>query len=111
MISEPDVIARRDLLYSLLGDKAQDKDYMRRRSAAHERIITHMRVFYWSEGNKWVKKPKMVLNPTPNKSPPKLPKSMQTKESREEYVRKHLEKEREALGMAGSSAEKAIELD
>jgi hypothetical protein len=107
VISEPDVVARRDLIYNLLGDeKAQDLAYMRRRNAAHERLIMHMCVFYWSEGKRWMKKSNTVTI-----SASKLPKSMKTKESREEYIEKNLKKEREAMGLGGSSKETAIELD
>jgi hypothetical protein len=110
VISEPDIIARRDLIYALLGDeRAQDPTYLRRRCAAHERLITHMGIVYWSGGKRWVKKSKF-FKPSPEKVPV-VPKSMKTKESREEYVKKVLEKERSALGMGGTSEENAIELD
>jgi hypothetical protein len=111
VISEPDVVSRSRLIHNLLGDeKANDLVYMRRRNAAHERIITHMRVFYSSEYQKWIKKPKVMMSSSSDKPPPKLPKSMQTKESREEYIEKHLEIERAALGVRGSSKEMPLEL-
>jgi hypothetical protein len=112
VISEPDVIARSEMIHSLLGyGKAHDLVYMRRRSAAHERIIAHMRVFYSSRYQIWIKKPKFTMSSTSDKPPPKLPKSMQTKESREEYIEKQLEIERAALGVSGSSKEIPIELE
>ena len=112
MVSEPDVVSRSRLIHSLLGDeKSQDLVFMRQRTAAHERIITHMQVFYSSEYQKWLKKPKITMSLSSDKPPAKAPKSMQTKESREDYIEKHLEIERAALGVEGSSKETPIELE
>jgi hypothetical protein len=92
MLSTPDVLARRDYIYSLLGDNVKDERYMRTRPAAHERIIKHMEKVYhngrwWNIGGGEIRDGK------------KLPKSMQTWEARREYAAQGLERERKATGI------------
>ena len=98
MISEPDVLTRCNLIYSRLGEKiSKDPAYLRRRCAAHERLITHMDVFYCLRRRTWIAAGKFERNDF-EKTPPKY-KSMQTKKSRNEYVEKGLRKEWAAMGV------------
>ncbi|EMD91478.1 hypothetical protein COCC4DRAFT_188463 [Bipolaris maydis ATCC 48331] len=89
MISTPDVMARSAYIRSLLGEKAQDEAFMRRRAAAHTRIMKHMNMDY-HQGKGWLAYREMTK---------KGPKSMQTKESRRKYIEEGLKKEWEALGV------------
>lgn len=86
---------------------------MHRRSAAHERIISHMGLYYscgsggGSREGGWRTAPVLT-----KAASDKAAKSMQTVEGRREYVRKGLEKEWEALGVkTGASRDDAVELD
>ncbi|KAF5851447.1 hypothetical protein GGP41_004249 [Bipolaris sorokiniana] len=89
MISTPDVMARSAHIRSLLGEKAQDETFMRRRAAAHARIMKHMNMDY-HQGKGWLAYREMAK---------KGPKSMQTKEGRKKYIEEGLKKEWEALGV------------
>ncbi|KAJ6208870.1 hypothetical protein PSV09DRAFT_2390701 [Bipolaris maydis] len=103
MISTPDVMARSAYIRSLLGEKAQDEAFMRRRAAAHTRIMKHMNMDY-HQGKGWLAYREMTK---------KGPKSMQTKESRRKYIEEGLKKEWEALGEdgRGESREAPIEIE
>jgi hypothetical protein len=87
MISTPDVLARSAYIRAQLGEKGQDDKFMRRRCAAHDRLVKHMNIEY-CEGRGWVAGGPLV----------KLgPKSMQSEEARKRYVEEGLRKEWEAL--------------
>jgi hypothetical protein len=119
MLSTPDVLARRDHIYALLGDKVKDEKYMRVRPATHERIIKHMEKEYYN--GRWYN-----VGMAGRRDGKNVPKSMQTWEARREYVKKGLEREWEAMGVdkgdgglrrksgaatqGGMSRESAIEL-
>lgn len=104
MIARDDVLTRRDYIYSLLGDKAKDTSFMRKRTAAHQRITQHlsMRLTYGSWYRERISESEMSG-----------PKSMRTAESRRAYAEKALEKEWAAMGIQidGQSKDTAIELD
>ncbi|KAH3958933.1 hypothetical protein HBI81_150480 [Parastagonospora nodorum] len=93
MLLEADVRAREAHIKARLGAKA-DKS-MRRRPAAHDRIVNHMGLHY-SPNRGWSRAPSMS-----SAALEKAAKSMQTEEGRREYVRKALAKEWEALGQGG----------
>jgi len=109
MILEGDVLTRKAYIMSLLGDAAET--HMRRRPAAHDRIIAHLGLHYCC-GNgmlpgRWRKAP-----PLNEVALEKAAKSMRTEEGRREYVRKGLEKEWLALGMRmGRSRDDALEIE
>jgi hypothetical protein len=92
MISTPDVHARRDLIYGLLGDITNDEKYMRLRPARHDRITKHMHMDL--HNGRWYNIEKLET-----KEGKSLPKSMQSKEARGEYVKKALEREWEDMGI------------
>ncbi|KAL6708435.1 hypothetical protein ACN47E_002698 [Coniothyrium glycines] len=104
MISTGDALLRRDYIYNLLGDKAKDPFYMRRRIAAHQRITQHMLLEF--DGGSWYE----ARNHKPSE---KGPKSMHSEKSRKEYAQKVLEKQWAAMGIQndGTSEDTAIELD
>jgi hypothetical protein len=111
MLSTPDVLARRDYIAGLLGDKP----LLNTRPAAHERIIRHLNITYVAHSEDWASLGELSRD---------TPKSMKTKEARRAYVEKALRKEWEIMGMCdgrvgrgeevrregGSSRENAIEL-
>ncbi|KAI8936397.1 hypothetical protein NX059_006807 [Plenodomus lindquistii] len=98
MISEPDVLARRDYIYALLGPAAQDSSALRARPAAHERIIQHLNTAYDPDIRRWC-----LARPHADMS--RQPKSMQTREGRLAYVKKALRKERMTLGLLEEEAD------
>jgi hypothetical protein len=112
MLSTPDVIARRDYIAGLLGDKP----LLNTRPAAHERIIKHLNITYVANFEDWASLGELIRD---------TPKSMRTKETRRAYVKKALRKEWENMGMCngrvvreeederegGSTREDAIQLD
>ena len=104
MISEQHVLARRDCIYGLLGDKANDVAHMRRRDSAHMLIQQHlnMQLHHGVWARAWYGAP-----------PERGPKSLKTEESRKAYVEKALEKEWGDMGVktGGNSKDTAIELD
>lgn len=106
MILESDVRARKAHILSLLG---ADVD-MHRRPATHDRIISHMQLYYCCGNARheagWRKAPSLT-----NAAMEKAAKSMKTEEGRMEYVRKGLEKEWVAMGVkvgSGWSAENPL---
>jgi hypothetical protein len=117
MILERDVLSRKAhilrLLGPIVGAKAKGEGYLHRRTAAHERIISHMGLYYscgsggGSREGGWRRAPTLT-----DAALEKAAKSMQTAEGRREYVRKGLQKEWEALGMkTGTAVDDAVELD
>jgi hypothetical protein len=129
MLSTPDVLARRDYIYSLLGDKARDEAFMRVRPATHERIIRHLGIVPYG-GAGWCDAEELGddVNREVGENGKKRAKSMRTKEGRRLYADRGLRREWEAMGMEGGgeltvpekgsmrnqggmSRESAIELD
>ncbi|KAF1840970.1 uncharacterized protein K460DRAFT_410363 [Cucurbitaria berberidis CBS 394.84] len=90
MVAEADVLARRDHVYKLLGEKAQDASYMRKRPATHNRITQHLGIVWNCTNGSWGK------GSGPSST---LPKSMRTEEDRKEYVKKALQKEWAAMNV------------
>ncbi|KAF2728478.1 hypothetical protein EJ04DRAFT_516556 [Polyplosphaeria fusca] len=93
MLSKPDVLARKAYIHGLLGEKAKDEGYLRRRAAAHERIIKHMNARV-QHGR--VHERTSFIDPVDTS---KTTASMRTPEGRANYVTEHLRRERAALGM------------
>ncbi|KAF2131487.1 hypothetical protein P153DRAFT_365069 [Dothidotthia symphoricarpi CBS 119687] len=109
MISEADIITRRELIHSRLGEvNSTDAVYLRRRCAAHERLIAHMDILYNCRYRTWAAARRFVKKDSGEEST--RCKSMLTKESREEYVEKGLWKEWAAMRMGGSSEEDAVDI-
>lgn len=106
LISEPAVIARRDYVHSLFGDKANDAKFMRLRPAAHDRITQHLGFAFRPTTGGWVRK--RICEQAE-----KSAKSMQTEQARLVYAGKALEKERAFYinDKSGSSEDTAIELE
>ena len=112
MIAEGDILFRRDHIYKLLGEKAQDASYMRKRPATHNRIIAHLGIVWSYTKGHWRTLPEFA-NPPSGFPEDKRPKSMRSKDNREEYVQKALQKEWAAMGISagGLSEDSAIVLD
>lgn len=112
MLSRPSVLERKAHIHALLGEsKAEDTPYLHRRVAAHNRIVRHMEETYIMRGHRvrWIDIGKHSVNA----NEVRLSKSLRTREARQEYVRKGLEKEWVAMGLdaKGRSKETAIEID
>lgn len=109
MILEVDVLKRKAHIRHLLGPKNHtggDED-MYRRPAAHDRIVTHLGLYFCPARGGWRKAP-----PASPAAMDKAVKSMRSEEGRREYVRKALEREWAAMGMGtGRTREEAVELD
>ncbi|KAF2691272.1 hypothetical protein K458DRAFT_287466 [Lentithecium fluviatile CBS 122367] len=115
MLSEPSVLARKAHLHGLLGDKAADPAYLRRRVAAHDRLMKHMDIQHSVRLGRvrWVKRWNLpAVDRMDAEALKKVPKSLRSAEARAEYVRKGLGKEWEAMGLGelGAPEEQAIEI-
>ncbi|KAH7388794.1 hypothetical protein BKA66DRAFT_489929 [Pyrenochaeta sp. MPI-SDFR-AT-0127] len=108
MISERDVIARRDHIKALLGSNIEGRNYLRKRIGIHNRIIQHLGIIWSATRAGWKKAPNLT-----EMDLEKGPKSMKTEENRRAYVKKGLQSEWAAMGMSlvGTSKESAIEVD
>jgi hypothetical protein len=114
MLSTPDVLARKAHVHGLLGDKVDDEGYLRRRVAAHDRLIMHMDIVYrLIQGRvRWIKAYKYDVGSADWEVKRKVKKSLSTKEAREEYVMKELPKQWEAMGLRdGRSEDMAITIE
>jgi hypothetical protein len=120
MLSTSSVLARKKHIHGLLpAHLANDDVSLRRRVAAHERLITHMEVgyratpgqgkTYWEETGP----PYPGFYDAQERLGKKLPKSMKTREAREAYVKNELAYNWAILGMGdmGASKEEAIEIE
>ena len=92
MILEADVIARQGHIWGLLGEKAQDPGYMRKRIRTHERLAKHLGVYFNVTDCQW----KTIGSPAEYSSGLK---SMSTEQNREQYAKNVLESEWEAMGI------------
>jgi hypothetical protein len=92
MILERDVLARKAHIRALLGPCVDGED-MHKRPAAHDRIAAHLGLYYCPSRGGWRQAP--TMSPAALE---KAAKSMQSLEGREEYARKALVKEWEAMG-------------
>jgi hypothetical protein len=113
MLFTPSVLARKDHIHGLLGDKASDAGYLRRRVAALGRMTLHMEVEHHivqKQGKViWEKRdslPGFTSDMGADVVKKKFPKSMQTKEARETYVKEELAKQWDAMGMGDMEASK-----
>ncbi|KAJ4301863.1 hypothetical protein N0V90_003959 [Kalmusia sp. IMI 367209] len=96
MISTPSVLARKAHIASLLNSTDfDDVSHMRRRIAAHNRLIMHMDIGYRLRGRnmEWIQN-------RAHFGVKSLPKSMANEQSRHAYVMKGLTKEWKDIGMA-----------
>ncbi|KAF1951494.1 hypothetical protein CC80DRAFT_597428 [Byssothecium circinans] len=112
MISERSVLDRKAHIRSLLSEENRDDaTYLRRRAAAHGRIILHMDLVYtvfFCKG-RWVKAHRFRGEGGKKKM---RCKSLETEEGRERYVRQGLEKEWRTMGLwEGRSVETPIEIE
>ncbi|KAF2032553.1 hypothetical protein EK21DRAFT_35642, partial [Setomelanomma holmii] len=99
MILERDVLARKAHVLALLGPDAEAAEAaMRRRPAAHDRILAHMEQYYCcgngSRSSGWRRGPRLS-----EQALEKASKSMRTEEGRRDYVRKALEREWATMGL------------
>ncbi|KAJ4367511.1 hypothetical protein N0V83_007094 [Neocucurbitaria cava] len=113
MILAADVVARRDHIYAVLGNtRALDAAYMRKRVAAHQRMIQHMGIVWDCEDAAWREayEPRVKEMVTVKQ---KGPKSMRSEDSRREYVKMALTKEWDDMGVreGGGTKDTAIEID
>ncbi|KAF2120690.1 hypothetical protein BDV96DRAFT_641352 [Lophiotrema nucula] len=114
LILSSDVDARKSYIRSLLGPaRADDAAYLRRRIAAHDRIVNHASIYYRAHRRRWIK-----IAPAEGFEqvgpPSRRVKSMANEDSRQKYVDDGLKKEWAAMGLVGpdgSAAEKPIVLD
>lgn len=104
MISELDVLARKQLIHGLLGESVLETAALRRRVAAHDRIIEALDITF--RNGRWVKAYKFQLD-----SEGKVKKSLRTVEDRQKYAKEGLEKEWSMLGMGAKSKDTAIVVD
>jgi len=115
MLSTPSVLARKAHIHGLLGDKAKDAAYLRRRVAAHDRLILHMDIMHRvSQGKaRWVKAYRWTGRNVNGEATKRKPKSLGSSEDREAYVRKGLKKQWHDMGLGelGGSMEEAIEIE
>ncbi|PVI08586.1 hypothetical protein DM02DRAFT_6874 [Periconia macrospinosa] len=102
MLSTRTVLDRKAHIHDLLGEqKAADTNYLRRRIAAHDRLIRHMGVVFRVRNGvgRWY-----IQHHIPNRGDPnaksKVPKSMASAESRAAYVTANLKREWEAMGIS-----------
>ncbi|KAF2631927.1 hypothetical protein BU25DRAFT_445105 [Macroventuria anomochaeta] len=107
MIYEPDLIARRDHIHGQLSAMDRADAHLRKRVRRHDTLMAHMEAAYSTARKIWYRSPRFQ-----KEGEVKLGRaSMETRESRDEFVRKGLAHERAAIRMKGASEETAIELD
>lgn len=116
MLFTPSVLTRKAHIHGLLGDKANDAGFLRRRVAAHERLLQHMDVMHvvYKRGTvRWVRAHRYVGTGVDEDKGKRRVKSLSSAESRDACVRKALAKQWEAMGMGevGASSEEAIEIE
>ncbi|KAF3047890.1 hypothetical protein E8E11_009229 [Didymella keratinophila] len=89
MIYKPDLIARRRYLGNLLGfiEGINANNKAQRRVRRHDQLMAHMEIAYSSAHRTWYRSPVI------QKEGKSLKKSLETKESRDEFVRKTFEAE------------------
>ncbi|KAF2706602.1 hypothetical protein K504DRAFT_458997 [Pleomassaria siparia CBS 279.74] len=103
MISEPDLLARKALIHGMLRDSTPKA--LNRREKSHVLLLKHMNPTIPAGSSRWVRYRGDV-----NMSGSAW-KTMRTPESRAEFVRKALQKERALLEENGNSSNTAIEVD
>ncbi|CBX92681.1 hypothetical protein IAQ61_005948 [Plenodomus lingam] len=99
MISEPDVLARRDHIYALVSQTGNNVAKLHGRAAMHSRIQAHLCIVFCPVRRRWCQ----TTRPNPPLS--RLPASMQTRASRMDYVKRMLRSERILLGMSPEEAD------
>ena len=108
VIYEPDLVNRRDNIHERLSASDRNDAQLRKRVRRHDTLIMHMEVGYSAACKRWYHNPRQVSKGGEEKS---VRASMETKDSRDEFVRKGLEQEKAAMRIDGGSHGTAIELD
>jgi hypothetical protein len=103
MISEPDVLARKELIHGMLLDST--KKALARRINQHIVLLRHMDPTIPAGFGRWARG---VRGDVVGDCAREL---LRTPESRREFVRNKLREEWAAMGLKGSSTDDAIELD
>jgi hypothetical protein len=103
MISEPDVLARKELIHGMLSDST--KKALTKRSNKHIVLLQHMDPTIPAGSGRWsrTRQGHVIKNC--------MLESMRTPESRGEFVKDKLREEWAAMGIKGSSIDDAVELD
>lgn len=105
VLYEPDLISRRSQIHSQLDHTNRIDTQLRKRVRRHDTLMLHMGIAYDTAHKRWYKRWR-------EEGSTKLARaSMETRESRDEYVKRGLAYERTVMGMKGCSEESAIELE
>lgn len=109
VIYEPDLIVRRDHIHSFLGllDRPNNST-ARKRIRRHDLLMMHMELGYSAAHKIWYRNTPPARKEGVGKM---VRKSMETRESRDAFVRDVLASEQASLRRQGASEETAIELD
>lgn len=100
VIYEPDLIARRRYLGNVLGDLERvNNTNAQRRIRRHDRLMAHMEIAYSTARKIWHRSPLI------QKEGKHVKKTLETKESRDEFVRNTLEAEWAAMSTQIGRAE------
>ncbi|XPS75185.1 hypothetical protein M3J09_007292 [Ascochyta lentis] len=107
MIYEPDLVARRDYVHERLSSVKRLDANLRKRVRRHDRLIAHMEMAYSTARRAWCRSPRVQKEGHGRTGR----SSMETQESRDEFVRKSLKEERTAMCTEGFSEKTAIRLE
>ena len=107
VIYEPDLMSRQNHIHGQLSPADRIDSQLRKRVRRHDTLVAHMEVAYCSARKMWYQCPRFQKKGE-EKS---VRTSMETKESRDEFVREGLARERAAMCTEGASEEIAIKLD
>jgi hypothetical protein len=106
MISEPDVLARKEMIHGMLAKGHWEPGTLRRRIAAHDRIAEAMGIAFLS--GRWVRAERPLLDTELSRSTKKY---LRTEEDRKKYVKENLEIQWVMMGKTGYSEATAIAVD
>ncbi|KZM28586.1 uncharacterized protein EKO05_0001426 [Ascochyta rabiei] len=107
MIYEPDLVARRDYIHGRLSSVDKLDTSLRKRIRRHDGLIAHMEVAYYASRRAWYRSPRAQKGGHENSERA----SMETRESRDEFVRKVLREEWTAMRTEGVSEKTDVDLD
>ncbi|KAJ4986917.1 hypothetical protein SVAN01_07595 [Stagonosporopsis vannaccii] len=106
MIYEPDLAIRQEHVHGQLDPADRTEAQLRKRIRRHNTLMAHTEISYSTARKRWCRASRLQEEGK-EKS---VRASMETKESREEFVRQGLALERAAVHIPGASEEPAIEL-
>jgi hypothetical protein len=107
VIYEPELIVRRDHIHGRLNDVDRVDASLRKRIRRHDGLIAHMEIAYSTRRKLWYRSIRIQ-----KQGEEKVWRgSMESQESRDEFVKMGLEKEWAAMRIEGASEETAIELE